>query len=1209
MIRAQKLIREEWQEIEVEGSEFEQRIVSLMLQAGTFIDSFDEDANKLKLEVLGEAIYLDLLNNKVQKLFFPEEIPQDGKKSKKTEKNKKVGSKKNQKKGKNDIYEKFMKSEKLKKIEDLFIEIVKANADSLFRQKNFGFSSNILEFKLISFLVLAKLLKDREEWIYEIIIGLKKCLQAYENYKGKLFFDEKNENVEGEVSLTLVKDIKFFLANLIEMNIFSMKITFIRYPKLVCHTIFDSYFESIRLKPYASQKEIIKSLRNYYKDKTNRTNPKGLLVFYKAMIGSGKTTVCLALAKLVKDLREYSGFQDLSVIFCCGLTQIRVQIGQLAFNSLKYEKGLTFAVATVGEDQKPRVIPHFSCHKITNPILIISDLETTLLLLKNPMKKYILFLDEPIIDADQEQSPMTEIFIQIMMHSPNLTILSSATLPNPENVPNLVGIFRNKYEDSEIMTISLEQAKIAQQIYINFSEKFYPHNGCKTIEELGIVLNSVRNNPFLARLYTGPSLYYFQDKLKKMNNMKLPSKGIEEKFGDPHNMSQKCIQEYAFELIETLLENGEDEQIAEFCQESKEEKFEMNNFKWEDLATKKAYLFIGGCLIATPSPLEFARKAFGQFATKVNFKALFKEYEKQKEVFLDKLKTFEEIKNEEVRLKEETKYKNENTPVLQFPEYMKINLKAHLLKYSNLEKPELVGFRKDFLLEDLVFKIDEDINLMLFSGVGIFESEKILNAEYNETIRNKAKYGELAYLISNKDILYGANYPLNTVIIDDDFVDIYSINTIFQTMGRAGRIGQAWKSNCFIGEKIKKKLTAFIRESNYNYSSIEATNIEKKIIKILYEKRNLDAVNYEMSDIISKMRKIAICFDANSIDGIFAMVSCVFYYIHKLQKIYKKNLSDIDFFQIIRLIPLDKLETIDALTRVQTVYFLGVFPLKLENAFETVKECKKIVFINRSNFNEQKFLEFSKLISWNPQIKIINVCDNMAACSLSYKYFKEKLVEKFSIMNFNPLFPSYVKKSPSQIFTLQMYEGIIKLISEFETNIESKILEKKAILSYMIDKASNYLNSYGNSLKTIWKISTLKIDKKLKISMRHSNIINKCNVLVDELIKIVTVPLSNEDNTVKGLVLYNVPSSYYQYKNIIKEIMRQKAQSLKVEKIIIISWISFKSKEELLLTVNSENSFNCDEFVKKYGGFGEKSDAECKILKKEFYSWKFTQVK
>ena len=1209
MIRAQKLIREEWQEIEVEGSEFEQRIVSLMLQAGRFFDSYDEDANKLKLEVLGEALYLDLLNKKVQNLYFPEEIPQEeSKKSKKTEKNKKVGTKKNQKKGKNDIYEKFMKSEKLKKIEDLFIEIVKTNADSLFRQKNFGFSSNILEFKLISFLVLAKLLKDREEWIYEIIIGLKKCLQAYENYKGKLFFDVKNENLEGEVSSTLVKDIKLFLANLIEMNAFSMKITFIRYPKLVCHTIFDSYFENIRLKPYASQKEIIRSLRNYSKEMKNKTNPRGLLVFYKAMIGSGKTTVCLALAKLVKDLREYTGSENLSVIFCCGLTQIRVQIGQLAFNALKYEKGLTFAVATTTEENKARVIPHFSCHKTPNPILIISDLETTLLLLKDPLKKYILFLDEPIIDADQDPSPMTETFIEIMKYSPDLTILSSATLPNPENVPNLIGMFRKNYADSEIMTISLEQAKVAQQIYINFSEKFYPHNGCKTIEELGIVLNSVRNNPFLARLYTGPSLYYFQDKLKKMNNMKLPSKGIEEKFGDPHNMSQKCIQEYAFELIETLLENGEDEQIEEFCQESKEQTFEMNNFKWEDLATKKAYLFIGGCLIATPSPLEFARKAFGQFVSKVNFKALFKEYEKQKEVFLDKLKTFEEIKNEETRLKEETKYKNENTPVLQFPEYMKINLKAHLLKYSNLEKPELVGYRKDFLLEDLALKIDEDINLMLFSGVGIFESDKILNAEYNETIRNKAKFGELAYLISNKDILYGANYPLNTVIIDDDFVDIYSINTIFQTMGRAGRIGQAWKSNCFIGEKIKAKLNAFIRESNYNYSSIEAINIEKKIKKNFYEMRIVEDVVEKMND-IAKKRKIAIFFDANSLDGIFAMVSCVFYYVHKLQKIYKNNLSDVDFFQTIRLIPLDKLETIDSLNGIQTVYFLGVFPLKLENAVETVKSCKKIVFINQSNFNEKKFLEFSKLISWNPQIRLINICDSAATCSLSYKYFKEKLAENFSITKFNPIFPSYVKKTPCQI-NLQVYEGIIKLISEFETNIEMKIVEKKSILSYLIDKASNYLKSFGNSLKTIWKISNMKVDNKLKISMRHLNILNKCNVLVDELIKIVTVPLSNEDNSVNGLALYNVPSSYYQYKNIIKEIMRQKTQSLKVAKIIIISWISFKSKEELLLTVHSsENSFNCDEFAKKYGGFGEKCDAECKILKKEFYSWKFTQVK
>jgi len=1284
MHRAQKLTQDEWLEIEVDLTDFEQRICSLMLQSGSIFSSLSPSDHKLNLEVLGEPLYTELFQEKIKKMFFPEENPdEESKKTKKHdkgEKAKKAGKpgSKNAKKGKNDIYEKYMKTEKRKKVEEQFLDILKASADSLFRQRNFGFSSNILEFKLISFMVLAKLVKDREEWIYEIIIGLKKCLQSYESFKGKVHFSEIEGDVEALVSESLIKEIKLFMENLMEMNVFSMKITFIRYPKLVYHTNFDSYFESIQLKPYDSQKELLRGLKNFYLDRTNEEKNQGLLVFYKAMIGSGKTTVSLALAAMVTQLRveKPKQFKNLQVIFCCGLTQIRVQVGQLAFNSLKFDK-LTFAVLTSLENETIITRNHFSCRDAKNPVLLISDLETTVLLLQQRTNQnYILFLDEPIIDADQLTSPITDAFIQIMKNAPNLTILSSATLPNPENLPNLVGNFRKKYENSEIFTIFSEQAKVAQQIYVNFSDKYYPHNGCKNAEELGKVLSSVRSNPFLARLYTGPSLYHFEDKLKKMGISKILSKGVEDKFSDPRNMNQKYVQEYAFELLEALLENGDDAKIDEFCLEEKEKggfenykkrqaeeeeepgliekessllennkekeediinekeeiigkeeimeeiipknKEEMNQielkkqssslkssrlkWKWEELATKKAHLFVGGCLIATPKPFEFARKAFGQFVSKVTLKGLMKDFDKQQEVYEAELKKFEEIKNEEERLKKRTIYENENTPKIQFPDYMKINLKAHLLKYSDLEKPELVGYRKDFLIEKLVFNIEEDLNLMLFSGVGVFESDRIFNEEYNKTIRNKAKFGELAYLISNKDILYGANYPLNNVIIQDSFVKLYSINTIFQTMGRAGRIGQAWKSNCFIGENIKKKLNEFIQESNKpDFISIEAQNIEKKITDKFFDMRI-------GGDIVAKMRKIAIFFDNTCLDGMFSMMSAVFFYMHKLQKSYKQHMSDVDFFQIVKLVPLDNLETVDELEHVTTAYFLGVFPLKSnEKIQKAFGDCRKIVYIDHREFNREKYIDFMKESDMQAiKTKFIEVFENGATAQIALKYFKEKAKKKQFITDyFNPIFPNYVKKSHNQALSPQVFEAFIKLISEAEMSYELKSAE---IMSCLTEKVLGYLSSCGKSLKMIWKIATLKIEViKAKSVLKHSNVLIKCNVLIDELIRNVQISRDEENLTCMGL--YKVPVSYYKFRNLIKELVMAKTISMNVKRICVISWISYKNKEKLVISVHSnEISFNCEEFAKKFGGIGGKKDAEFKMNRKEFDLWKFTQI-
>ncbi len=57
-------------------------------------------------------------------------------------------------------------------------------------------------------------------------------------------------------------------------------------------------------------------------------------------------------------------------------------------------------------------------------------------------KDYILFIDEPTVDADFADAETTKVLIEIIRRSPPITILSSATLPAPERIPNFIKLYQ-----------------------------------------------------------------------------------------------------------------------------------------------------------------------------------------------------------------------------------------------------------------------------------------------------------------------------------------------------------------------------------------------------------------------------------------------------------------------------------------------------------------------------------------------------------------------------------------------------------------------------------------------------------------------------------------------------------------------------------------------------------------------------------------------
>lgn len=69
-------------------------------------------------------------------------------------------------------------------------------------------------------------------------------------------------------------------------------------------------------------------------------------------------------------------------------------------------------------------------------------------------------------------------------------------------------------------------------------------------------------------------------------------------------------------------------------------------------------------------------------------------------------------------------------------------------------------------------------------------------------------YDQLGFLCSGRDIVFGTNLPgLTNIFIEKDFAEKESISTLYQLMGRAGRMGKSFCASILLhSEKGIQKL-------------------------------------------------------------------------------------------------------------------------------------------------------------------------------------------------------------------------------------------------------------------------------------------------------------------------------------------------------------------------------------------------------------------
>jgi len=309
-----------------------------------------------------------------------------------------------------------------------------------------------------------------------------------------------------------------------------------------------------------------------------------------------------------------------------------------------------------------------------------------------------------------------------------------------------------------------------------------------------------------------------------------------EVFPNPSNITHQAIAEHAIDLLKQLQQVDDEDKIKKVCAPLAHNKYRP--FRLESLLTEDAHQHMQGALFATTDPLGTALKLSELFIKELpNVEQLLKDFNKRKEAHQkEKERLQKSIKNEDQRLQA---IQQLSEPRLELPSRYIPNTAEHFKKFAPtglkfdpqaLQNPPLTSA----IAQDL--NVPNEVLLLLYLGIGIYSPEnKILNpakmdgvdTRYTETVVQMCSGGFISFLFADRSIVYGTNFPFSNVFIDEAFAKESSLNTLYQLIGRAGRVGKSYMAKvCLIGEELKRRFVDF-REEN-----VEAKNLEKAMARV-----------------------------------------------------------------------------------------------------------------------------------------------------------------------------------------------------------------------------------------------------------------------------------------------------------------------------------------------------------------------------------------
>jgi len=736
---------------------------------------------------------------------------------------------------------------------------------SLFEQAvTVGLNNDILELRIVTLIVMAHLIKehlrfdnarhDREPG-YRLIQSIQLVL---ENMGRQKFTSVLDSTTKIEAASSLICDLDQInqqLKNLLEYNVETI---FTEFPHLISPNSYHHVLSQFSLKLNSCQQELI--------DITSQK--QAFLVCYSSNFGSGKTTSTIGIAATKLSVRDHL------TIYCCMSEAVRHNLAKYAYSSQ-----IPFALA-VNINNRIRIINNNNCRDDRARRLIITDYLTAYDLLNN-MKELLpnqtstnttLIVDEPTDGADQELHYKTTIFAHLFTCCPSRTILVSATLPTQTALQPYFNYFNEKWGNLEPYygTVCSNKVRIGCHLIERDGTNFSLHSVCDNTSTLERLINLLKTNQFLGRLYTAPVVYHLHRKLKETGFNDLPN--LEEQFRETSQLNTENIKTTAIILLEQLLQTGNSELIKEICQErvSAHPRYDLYgqanakkihfDFDFQKLGTTDAYKFLGPTLLVSKTPEKAIDEYYESLLEGINGEKLISGYLKNKDSEEKAFKKLEKTlasykpkKDEAFDQMEKEKRLEELTESFEgdisFPLFKQINTYRHLKYYTQCtgNLVETDGYldldcingkklRATTILTNLPYQanVSRDLILRLFSGVGLL-TERDIDPSYNNEIVTQTLEGTLAYTVSDETIIFGVNAPADNLIIEDSAIENRSISTIFQLLARVGRPGLSTTAYAFIGPVLRNILVGLVTEGRKGIRPIdnEAGNMNLALSTVL----------------------------------------------------------------------------------------------------------------------------------------------------------------------------------------------------------------------------------------------------------------------------------------------------------------------------------------------------------------------------------------
>lgn len=655
--------------------------------------------------------------------------------------------------------------------------------------------------------------------------------------------------------------------------------------KAVCDIIISSselisncFWDKAKPKPislYQEQKDVLSTISQ--KLETNEP----LLLIYKLPPASGKTLISICVSKVISNYNTlHEELPKKTLLYICYSENVRDEVSHLCKSN-----NIKFWFATRKQDRwennklKTYLRPYMNCYidwrkpmdpKINNleymknmkdfkysehlreqweyylndvrpnsekynevydyeraniPEMIISDLESAYTLMRDFPTTFIPFFDETFAAAN------LNITAQIMSVLPKLSLLVSATLAEPSEIPLVINNFKMRHnlcDDTFMKIVKSDKQHISCTFITPDGNIFIPHSLVSNVASLSEYMTLLNSDPLIQRAYS-PDVV-FPMCFSGMDNLPEELKP-RTRFRFLGMMTHESIRNYAFDILNHYLITNDNE-LFDKIKNIVIKKFD--NMEVKNMFSSNAVHYHQHKTLHVASSTDFnahvevISQSFLNGSPRVS--DVISLYERTKISLENQIKTQEKNckPDSNGRKYELEAVQNELGNLrIQYPLEYVINSIAHASRFNTLSK--LKNPNRDILNDvECINNLDDTRAKLFVSCIGVYQPETNTDSQAENFLDNKDKF---KFILSTPAIVYGTNIPLTIVDIDSSFSGETTKNMLYQLIGRAGRKGKSHSANIILRDW--SMIQKILQKDEINVEALDLERNYKALLNIV----------------------------------------------------------------------------------------------------------------------------------------------------------------------------------------------------------------------------------------------------------------------------------------------------------------------------------------------------------------------------------------